>query len=411
MDLEFCEFYFKAIKKLVGNDGDRNCGFKSFRKSFQMLPITKQRCQFKSAKNTEIVDSLDDTLYNRIAWIYQNSTCLSSAIAYHFRKATMENSKVVNKLLKKKELRICSVSTGSPSDIVALVKVLESVVGTNEEIDIRVSIIHSDKKWKITCLVVLLCLERFKNALWKIDFIEGDFRFSCSNNLKQAIKNADIVSLVNYLGKFEDVEKRIQKNINVQYETAGNRKGEIPGYDLFYEAACDLHMLSVAAVVRHFQLYYMYLGSNLCNTVLKLFCRIWMKLTRKYPGYLNQKTVETKKRVEEQRAQCMKLTRECFLREQCYAWEVENYFKPLLKEISSKRKQLGWSKKESLKTFNYIKREEKEKIQILREKRAMESLEFQKLETLERELRRAQKEYNNLREKQRKIYIEKKGKT
>ncbi|XP_055950952.1 uncharacterized protein LOC129985053 [Argiope bruennichi] len=288
MDLEFCEFYFKAIKKLVGNDGDRNCGFKSFRKSFQMLPITKQRCQFKSAKNTEIVDSLDDTLYNRIAWIYQKSTCLSSAIAYHFRKATMENSKIVNELLKKNELRICSVSTGSPSDIVALVKVLESVVGTNEEIDIRVSIIHSDKKWKITCLVVLLCLEYFKNALWKIDFIEGDFRFPCSNNLKQAIKNADIVSLVNYLGKFEDVEKRIQKNIferiheNLKpgallfvfddyyrmsnMRTAGNRKGEIPGYDLFYEAACDLHMLSVAAVM------YDYLCAYLTIVVAVALC-------------------------------------------------------------------------------------------------------------------------------------------
>ncbi|GBN36020.1 hypothetical protein AVEN_139628-1, partial [Araneus ventricosus] len=191
MDVEFCEFYFKAIRKLVENGDHENGDLKPLRKFFRRLSVNNKLCQCKSAKSSKIVDSLEDALYNRIAWIYQNDTCLCSATAYHFRKATIESSKIMNKLLKKKELRICSVNRSSPSDVVALVKVLESVVGKDEEIDIHVSIIHSDKKWKITCLAVLRCLERFQNALCKIDFIEGDFRFSCSNDVIRVIKSAD----------------------------------------------------------------------------------------------------------------------------------------------------------------------------------------------------------------------------
>ncbi|GBO29482.1 hypothetical protein AVEN_18872-1, partial [Araneus ventricosus] len=187
---------------------------------------------------------------------------------------------------------------------------------------------------------------------------------------------------------------------------AGNGKGEIPGHDLFHESACDLHMLSVAAVSKHFQLNHHHFGRILCNTTLKLFCRIWLKLPRDFPSGPDLESAEAEKLLEEQRAFCAKLARECSLREACFTWEVENYFLPTMDEIISRRKNFSCKKKESQRAKRALENELKEKTLQLNEQKTDEVMEIVKMVELQKDLDKTRQEYSDWREKQRTEHLE-----
>ncbi|GIY63910.1 uncharacterized protein CEXT_267991 [Caerostris extrusa] len=78
--------------------------------------------------------------------MYRNSSCISSAVAHHFRNLMRQNAGTIKQLWQKNGiLRICSLGGGAPSDVVALVKVLEQDLGYRMSGDIHVTVVDIDE--------------------------------------------------------------------------------------------------------------------------------------------------------------------------------------------------------------------------------------------------------------------------
>ncbi|GFT52379.1 uncharacterized protein NPIL_538101 [Nephila pilipes] len=295
LDLEICDLYFKAIGKILSEEDSENDinNMKCFLNLISPSANSKSRKRQISKKSIQI---LKQTLFYRISYIYWNSTCFSSSVARHFRKFLVEHSNVLKELLSKKKIRICSLGGGCVSDVIAIVKVLESFAEVNQEMDICVSVIDMDGRWRNTSLSILQSLERFRNLTWKIDFIQADLTKPLNDSVESILKNADIVSAVKFLSESENVKSRWNifpkmRNLTkpgsllffLDYSTPsvvdafGNKSGDIPGYCLLYEAAYDLHTLDRAVVERLFLLYGdQFHLSKFCTDIIVL-TRVWQR--------------------------------------------------------------------------------------------------------------------------------------
>ncbi|GIY09704.1 uncharacterized protein CDAR_266811 [Caerostris darwini] len=288
VSLELCELYHQAIRKLIGYDHIKYVK----RYFYHLKSVTNRWCLFN--EDCSLFNPLRcNTLYYRIAYIYRNSTCLSSAVAHYFGIFLSQHTNIVKKLLQNKEIRICSVGGGSTSDVVGLIKVLESVFNVTG--NVHVSIIDADKKWQNACITVLKGLKCFRNAIWKIDFIEADLSLPFNSKVIYAIENAHIVSMVKFFSDpemeipeclFQEVHNHINPGsvlffLDTPYlniiEACGGILGDLPEYQLLYEAPFDSYTLHISVVEKHLLLYGHIFGTNICNTMFKTFCRIWVK--------------------------------------------------------------------------------------------------------------------------------------
>ncbi|GBM70551.1 hypothetical protein AVEN_196257-1 [Araneus ventricosus] len=214
-DKEFCSFYYKAIKRLLDIDDEANVFrlhryFKIFSQYYDFWGQVKP---YLEDHDDTIINLLEDSLYYRLAYVYRNATILSSAVAFHFRNIYKKSPMNIENLIKKKLVKICSLGGCSASDVVAIVKVLDSIaLKKGIELDFRVTIIESDERWKITCIIVLICLEQFRMATWKISFIQSnpaEQTFWTPETLK-SIQEADIVTMMRCFSKF-NLEEKIMK--------------------------------------------------------------------------------------------------------------------------------------------------------------------------------------------------------
>ncbi|GFQ80145.1 uncharacterized protein TNCT_372881 [Trichonephila clavata] len=211
-EAKFIIFYYQAIRKLIDIEDRINASYLSryfniFEKYLNHFCRKKHSANFKENIDDDIstmVNLLKDSLYYRVAYVYKCSAFLSSAVAFHFENSLKMVSGCLQRLLKKKSLKICSLGGGPASDIVAIVTILESLAEKEGILlDIRVTVIDFDMRWKNTCYTVLSCLEQFKKATWKINFIKEDLTNTKSYTSKTtaAIQEADIVSMVMFLSE------------------------------------------------------------------------------------------------------------------------------------------------------------------------------------------------------------------
>ncbi|GIY32464.1 hypothetical protein CDAR_554161 [Caerostris darwini] len=289
VSLELCELYYQAVRKLIGYGH-----IKYLKRYFYHLSsVTNSWCQFK--KDCSLFNQLRcNTLYYRIAYIYKNSTCLSSAVAHYFGIVLSQHTNIVTELLQRDEIRICSFGRGSTSDIVGLIKVLESIFNVTE-LNVHVSIIDCDKKWQNACITVLQGLKCFRNSICKIEFIKADLSLPFNSKVIYAIENAHIVSMVKF---FSDLEKKVFKSLFQEVHSlinpgsvlffldfpdfnivnaCGRYLADLPGYKLLYEAPFDSYTLHISVVEKHLLYYIEKFGTNICNTMFKAFCRVWVK--------------------------------------------------------------------------------------------------------------------------------------
>ncbi|GIY09702.1 uncharacterized protein CDAR_266801 [Caerostris darwini] len=314
MSLELCELYHQAVCELIGY----GCINYIRQYLYHLRSVANRWCQFK--KDSYISSQLKcNTLYYRIAYIYRNSTCLSSAVAHYFGIVLSQHTNIVKKLLQNKEIRICSVGGGSTSDVVGLIKVLESIFNVTG--NVHVSIIDADKKWQNVCIKVLKGLRGFRNSICKIDFIEADLTEGFNDEVKHAIENAHIVSLVKFVSELENRKRshlfhKVNSLINSGtilffldnpdfkiVEACGGYLGNLPECKLLYEAPFDSHTLHVSVVEKQLLLYDYIFGTNICNTMCKVFCRVWVKCDKilaeenarvKEAGHREQRFLERK---------------------------------------------------------------------------------------------------------------------
>ncbi|GFY43290.1 uncharacterized protein TNIN_342121 [Trichonephila inaurata madagascariensis] len=149
MDLDICQVYFDALLKLLNKENRRE-NIKQVRMFLNRFPLTTESPYAAKSKKGKEWRLWRSTSCYRIAYLFRNSSCLSSASAFHFGDVVQQNFGIVRQMMNKSGiLRICSLGGGSPSDVVALVQILEQNLGN-------------------------ICMERFRNAEWKISFVHAD---------------------------------------------------------------------------------------------------------------------------------------------------------------------------------------------------------------------------------------------
>ncbi|GIX84310.1 hypothetical protein CEXT_767841 [Caerostris extrusa] len=274
VSLELCELYYQAVRKLIGYGHIKYVK----RYFYHLRSVANNWCQFK--KDCYIFSELKcNTLYYRIAYIYKNSTCLSSAVAHYFGIVLSQHTNIVTELLQRDEIRISSFGSGSTSDIVGLLKVLESIFNVTE-LNVHVSIIDCDKKWQNACITIQQGLKCFRNSICKIEFIEADLSLPFNSKVIYAIENAHIVSM------FQEVHSLINPgsvlflldfpDFNI-VKACGRYLGDLPGYKLLYEAPFDSYTLHISVVEKHFFTILKNLAPTYATQCLKAFCRVWVK--------------------------------------------------------------------------------------------------------------------------------------
>ncbi|KAF8773876.1 hypothetical protein HNY73_016488 [Argiope bruennichi] len=270
-EIEFCELYFKVIDKQLAR-GDYEENIKQAEHYFEEIRTKVNKwCRFKKENDFEQINLWKHSFYYRMMCIYFNATCISSAVAHYFENFLNQNSKSFKYLLKKSVLRICSVG-----------------------------VVDVDKKWKKPCIAILHSLENFNKEKWKIEFVALDpSSLTISPKVAAAIKEADFVSLLKFLNQLEDQDiefkRKLFQNLHhlispgsvlflMDHATIKVMKvfngylGRLHGHRLLFDVPCRLHVLQLATVERHYQLYSKHLmSSGICNTSFKLFCRAWVR--------------------------------------------------------------------------------------------------------------------------------------
>ncbi|GFT78697.1 uncharacterized protein TNCV_1994311 [Trichonephila clavipes] len=318
ISLELCMFYFEAIRKLIGKKGYYK-NTKCLQHYFYLIRSEIDAwCKFHNS-DSEFFET-KDTHYYRTAYLYRNSTCISSAVAHHFLKAISQHFIVLKELFfKKKELRICSISGGSPLDVIAIIKVLKFAFDFPKNMDIYVSVIAIDKKWKNAYFTVLQCSEHFRNATWKIDFIDADCLDLFNDKVMYAIKTANIVSIVKFFSELDEIHiaQKFRTNffrnvhelaqpetliyvldfpMNSIVRVCGGYSGLIPEHSLLYETLLELYTLDEIVVERLFLLYKDEFPNNLSNCSIKVFARLWLKSCSRFLNFQNDRILAIEKR-------------------------------------------------------------------------------------------------------------------
>ncbi|GFR15665.1 uncharacterized protein TNCT_450011 [Trichonephila clavata] len=340
ISFELCQLFTEALRNVIGEkEFCYDAGL--INHNFNLQTVMNPWCYFNDTSDKD----LKEILCYEIAYIYRSSTCISSAVAQHFLNTMNQHSNILKRLLQKKELRIVSMGNGSPSDVIGIIKVLEHTAATFQgHLDVHVSIIGINKKWKKTCITVLQCLERFKDRTMKIDFIPADASDLFSDKIKCAVRSADIVSIVKL---FSDLE---EYNYSLEFMTSllqtvlelvqigalvfvldysdmpvikacGGYSGSVPGCNLLSETLCGLYTLDKSAVEHwlRFRNSIHGFGADMCSIYLDAFSRVWLKvcLTKYSKRFLEHKTCDFERSCEEFRVLCSKLSIECemFLKE------------------------------------------------------------------------------------------------
>ncbi|GBM15319.1 hypothetical protein AVEN_210947-1 [Araneus ventricosus] len=302
MDLKLCEFYFETISKLIGKENRRE-NLKQIRLYLNRFPSSPDSSNFSSkTRKGKERRLLRETLCYRIAYIYRNSLCISSAVVHHFENVLNQNANHIRQLWQKNcILRICSLGGGSPSDVVAIVKVLESNLAARVSGDMQVTIVDMNGSWKSTCITVLQSLERFKHSNGMISFIEADIS-SFGDEVTNAIQNAHIVSMVKFISESQGGTRKkmaeFRKNLfqkvcelvqpgslfllldcpqNGLVDICGGDTGLIPESRTVCNEPEHSHKLDSAALQRHSRLYDKLFRSANYNSSLELFARVWIK--------------------------------------------------------------------------------------------------------------------------------------
>ncbi|XP_055949134.1 uncharacterized protein LOC129983623 [Argiope bruennichi] len=312
-DVEFFSIYFEAGRKLLDfterpNAEYLNRYYEIFKESFNIYFGTYVNSDHPYFDG-ETVKLLKESLYYKIVYVLRNSPILSSAVAFHFQNALKENFSYLRKLMKKEKIKICSVGGGAASDVVAVVKILDSLaVKMDKKLDFRVTIIDSDVNWKSTCFTVLKCLENFHTATWKISFVQADIsnKNSYSPDAIKAIQEADILLIVMLLYEFRNANLDALQTLKdlseiVQQESmlfvldialidyiriCFGISAQIEGYQLIYENLCDFHVLEDKAREFFFVNYYMKYFKDLRNIYCMSLCvRAWVKTQTKTNSY------------------------------------------------------------------------------------------------------------------------------
>lgn len=310
-DVKFCLFYYKVINKLL--DASAELCFSNLDHHFDVFQkYFNEKCnknyEIAGDDNSVLIKTLRNSLVYRVAYIYRNSTFLSSAVAFHFRNTIKENPNCLRRFSERKLIKICSLGGGPTSDIVAIVTVLECIACKKGILlDFRITVIDFDTRWKDTCITVLSCLQQFQNATWKINFIRADLLQieSYSPETCRAIQEADIVTmvmLISYLPNKKLHRKKIVKHISTLLQPramlfildwgqtdlimlCGNYRGEIDDLQLVYEELCDCHTLDVKAVEKLSCLYEKHFGNFKSNLSFNVFARVWFKNSSEKSNY------------------------------------------------------------------------------------------------------------------------------
>ncbi|GIY25809.1 hypothetical protein CEXT_330501 [Caerostris extrusa] len=134
--------------------------------------------------------------------------------------------------------------------------------------------IHSEQPKCIAC-----CCTSFWNFLISIQIL-----------LKKLLRNEEIRICSFGSGSTSDVVHKVNNLINPGtvlffldnpnfkiVHACGGYLGNLPECKLLYEAPFDSHTLHISVVEKHLLLYGHIFGTNICNTMFKVFCRVWVK--------------------------------------------------------------------------------------------------------------------------------------
>ncbi|GFR15663.1 uncharacterized protein TNCT_450001 [Trichonephila clavata] len=272
MDLEICELYYKAIEVLLSKEGYGN-SIKDIRR-FLLLFIHSNNSLSKKQK------SLKKHLLFECRRLPFSKTSRRESISFK----RVEVQKDDQNLFLGRWMRFGCHSYGQIG------------VHAKKRMDIRVSVVDTDKKWMTTCFTILQRLEHFSNATWKIDFAQADLTKPPSDSVQEMIKTADIVSMVMFLSEVKGVKSQrkilltvrklmqpgsilffVDHSIPSLITALDCNSDEMSMYNLLYKTTSDLHTLDEAVLERVFRLYYDKFHLSQFCTHIKVTTRVWRR--------------------------------------------------------------------------------------------------------------------------------------
>ncbi|CAL1274719.1 unnamed protein product [Larinioides sclopetarius] len=146
----------------------------------------------------------------RCAYVLKHSPCFTSAVAKHFLKLLRSNSLLLQRCLVGGELNLCCLGGGPASDAVAISKVISALhlpfwLQTKKTLKFKITIVDINEDWEITAKNVLDIMKGsddffgVKGMEMKFQFCQADLTYPFEAKVKQALKSADVVTMVFFL--------------------------------------------------------------------------------------------------------------------------------------------------------------------------------------------------------------------
>ncbi|CAL1274718.1 unnamed protein product [Larinioides sclopetarius] len=248
----------------------------------------------------------------RCAYVLKHSPCFTSAVAKHFLKLLRSNSLLLQRCLVGGELNLCCLGGGPASDAVAISKVISALhlpfwLQTKKTLKFKITIVDINEDWEITAKNVLDIMKGsddffgVKGMEMKFQFCQADLTYPFEAKVKQALKSADVVTMVFFLSAVnrcvegEESLRMVQKimrnmkngavvffldsaksmNYN-QMDEAADTLGNLE--QIYGPHLEDFHTLSLNSVRIFLDLYKKDFGRLLCMTNCFVSTSAWAKL-------------------------------------------------------------------------------------------------------------------------------------
>ncbi|KAF8774019.1 25S rRNA like protein [Argiope bruennichi] len=203
-DCDLQKFYCNVLAKELNVQNRRN-SLKIRRALKEVVEAYKKEYGKDSSPSIRF-----DSPAKRCAYVLKHSPCFTSAVAGHFLQLIRSNSPLLHKCLIAGELNLCCLGGGPASDAVAVSKIISALHRplwhqTKQSLKFKITVVDVNEDWEITARNVLDIMKGndeffgLEGMELKFQFCKADLTHPMETKVRDALRNADVVTMVFFL--------------------------------------------------------------------------------------------------------------------------------------------------------------------------------------------------------------------